>query len=836
MANTRYWVGKAAGVVWNSSATTGWSLTSNGASGASVPTANDYVIFDNAANSGNCIIAAGAVCANFDGTTYASTIGCNGANVLVVGNSTGGPGLLTFGGNAKITNGTYVSKNNMTINSPNVNNAVFRAGNAFAGTLSMTSFTNVIAIVNTTFTVNGSLTIANAGVNTCTFTVNGFANVITNTVFTNTALTCNGILTLGNSTLVNTTAKAKAFSTNNNLVLANSVYINNMIINATATASQITISNGVTFSNSTINAVASLANITIGASTTFDNTTIYWGANNSSNNPLNTQLIFVGGTISGAANSVIRMGNSTAQNLGYCIITGNSVTWPGDIYSGGFVLTNSFSIAGLFTLGYSLSGGLYSNGKNLNLGAYVDAINASTLGNTGSLVDFSGMTLTFTCNTTTPSANYIINTTAGAAYYKTNSSSLAIFTNINGNCYFSFPSTTLSQNSMFNIALFNSGSGNVTFVGSTLFLNSIDFTGFSGYANSGSFYVTVGSSFFDNVNGWYVVNSVTNTGFVTLSSTMNASNLSFLILNHSANPNAVFDCQGISFKNMSIRSGNVIFANSPVISANLVVRNDGITTVSSVGGGAVANPILIMNNQSVVTKSANLYFANVIMGSQPLTITGVDTSAPVFSAKFTNWVNSGTIICNNQTQSSNVTLVCWPSYSYPNFIFNTGTANVFNVFFLANNNNGLANVTIGTITWNGSGNNCGIGFGVNGSDAVGTNYFNISGLFANGNSSANLYLATCFGTGAELGTWAGTGNGQAILNCASGVISLDYVQIGGDTTIGSTVGTIPNTGITATGGATFYAGPHSGNSAPAPGWIFGAVPNFGFFGHTGAID
>lgn len=73
MAN-RYWSG--AGGTWDTTSTTGWSATSGGGAGASVPTSSDDVFID-ANASGNITTATGAVCKslNFTGYTHLFTLG-----------------------------------------------------------------------------------------------------------------------------------------------------------------------------------------------------------------------------------------------------------------------------------------------------------------------------------------------------------------------------------------------------------------------------------------------------------------------------------------------------------------------------------------------------------------------------------------------------------------------------------------------------------------------------------------------------------------------------------------------------------------------------------------
>lgn len=81
---SRYWVG--VGATWNASDTSGWSASSGGASGASVPTSADNVFFD--ANSGNCAFKtledAGQSCSNLDCTGYTGTWSHTGAETHTV--------------------------------------------------------------------------------------------------------------------------------------------------------------------------------------------------------------------------------------------------------------------------------------------------------------------------------------------------------------------------------------------------------------------------------------------------------------------------------------------------------------------------------------------------------------------------------------------------------------------------------------------------------------------------------------------------------------------------------------------------------------------------------
>ena len=81
----RYWVGGAG--TWNNQ-TTHWSATSGGAAGASVPTLNDDVIFDQNSGSGSYVITfspnAQTTCRNFTMSNCSGTITSNPNGVLQV--------------------------------------------------------------------------------------------------------------------------------------------------------------------------------------------------------------------------------------------------------------------------------------------------------------------------------------------------------------------------------------------------------------------------------------------------------------------------------------------------------------------------------------------------------------------------------------------------------------------------------------------------------------------------------------------------------------------------------------------------------------------------------
>lgn len=79
---TRYWVGGTG--TWDASATTHWSASSGGASGASVPGSTDAVIFDGSSGGGTCTVTE-TICGSLTTTGFAGTI--SGAGVLTVAGS-----------------------------------------------------------------------------------------------------------------------------------------------------------------------------------------------------------------------------------------------------------------------------------------------------------------------------------------------------------------------------------------------------------------------------------------------------------------------------------------------------------------------------------------------------------------------------------------------------------------------------------------------------------------------------------------------------------------------------------------------------------------------------
>ena len=155
----RYWVGGAG--TWNTSSTTNWSASSGGASGASVPTAADSVIFDQAGT--YTVTMTGALlCLDLTvslGTvTFATgttpTLAITGNMTLLVGTVWSSTGAVTF--NATTT-GKTITTNGVTISGPITLNGV-GGGWTLGSALTMNTASNTLGLFTVT---NGTFATGN---------------------------------------------------------------------------------------------------------------------------------------------------------------------------------------------------------------------------------------------------------------------------------------------------------------------------------------------------------------------------------------------------------------------------------------------------------------------------------------------------------------------------------------------------------------------------------------------------------------------------------------------------------------------------------------------------
>jgi hypothetical protein len=161
----RYWVGGSG--TWNTSSTTNWSATSGGASGASVPTASDNVIF-NSATTYTVTLTGALTCLDFTvsaGTVTFTSTGTptiSGSMSLVAGTVWSASGAITF--NATTT-GKTVTTNGVSIAGRFVFDGVgggWTLGSALTSTNTSASTAGVIWTNGTFNTGNFNITTASS--------------------------------------------------------------------------------------------------------------------------------------------------------------------------------------------------------------------------------------------------------------------------------------------------------------------------------------------------------------------------------------------------------------------------------------------------------------------------------------------------------------------------------------------------------------------------------------------------------------------------------------------------------------------------------------------------
>jgi hypothetical protein len=97
----RFWVGGAGTAVWDTTATTNWSATTGGASGASAPTAADDVFLDANSNTPSAIQINGTVaCRSLNCTGFTKTLSHAASSTLTIGDATAGASSIALKFNA----------------------------------------------------------------------------------------------------------------------------------------------------------------------------------------------------------------------------------------------------------------------------------------------------------------------------------------------------------------------------------------------------------------------------------------------------------------------------------------------------------------------------------------------------------------------------------------------------------------------------------------------------------------------------------------------------------------------------------------------------------------
>ena len=265
----RYWVGGTA--AWNTTSTAVWSATSGGASGASVPTAADNVIFDSATV--YTVTLTGALtCLSFTvsaGTvtfTSTGTLAVSGSFLIIPGTVWSATGIITFN---STTTGNTITTNSVSMAASITLDGVGGAwglGSAHTSTGNITilngSFsTNNFSVTITSFICNTVSTPRVVNLGSSTFTANGFllnASMTldagtSNIIFVNPNVTFGG----GNKTFNDVTFTNVGLSTKS--ISGSNTFNNLSIASTTATRETFVIFSG----NNTVNGT-----LTLGTSTT----------------------------------------------------------------------------------------------------------------------------------------------------------------------------------------------------------------------------------------------------------------------------------------------------------------------------------------------------------------------------------------------------------------------------------------------------------------------------------------------------------------------------------------------------------------------------------------
>jgi len=267
----RYWV---AGGTGNYNSTTNWSVTSGGASGASVPSVSDNVFFDASSGVGTATINVASFCANLNLTGFAGTLAFTN-NLSTTGTVNLGSGTYTVSGTAALrfqtattitsngsswggniifaSNGTFTLADNLTVLgnltfenfSPTINGNTLNIG----GNLTYSSASNISG--TTLFNFNGTGTWSHTTIgriqNNVTINTSGTLTLGTTIRYDTGTLTYTaGTVTTTGSTL--NVAAATTFNTSgmswNNITITSGTQTLNSLLSANGT---MTLSNSIIF-------------------------------------------------------------------------------------------------------------------------------------------------------------------------------------------------------------------------------------------------------------------------------------------------------------------------------------------------------------------------------------------------------------------------------------------------------------------------------------------------------------------------------------------------------------------------------------------------------------
>jgi hypothetical protein len=263
----RYWVGGTG--TWNTSSTTNWSASSGGASGASVPTAADSVIFDQA---GTYTVTCTGALTCLDITVSAGTVtfatgtspafAISGSMSLLAGTVWSSTGNITF--NATTTGKTITTNG---VNFSSVGNIIFNGvGGGWTLGSALTAIGQTITVTNGIFDTSSSGSYAVA----CSFFSSSASNIRTINLNASTITLGGGGSAFNCGTITNLTFNAGTsqinFSFNGNISSGGLTFYNVAFTN-TSSGNTRAISGVNTFNNLAITAPASagVTNVTFAA-------------------------------------------------------------------------------------------------------------------------------------------------------------------------------------------------------------------------------------------------------------------------------------------------------------------------------------------------------------------------------------------------------------------------------------------------------------------------------------------------------------------------------------------------------------------------------------------
>ena len=210
----RYWVGGAG--TWNTISTTNWSVSSGGASGASVPTAADSVFFDQVGT--YTVTVTGALaCLDFTVSLGVVTFTVSGSSTIAISGSlalfsgTVGTWSSSFAPTFNATTSKTISTNGESIGPPTFNGVggTWTLNSAFvaSGTLTLTNGT--FSTSSSNYSVSStSFSSSNSNTRTLNLNASTYTNVSSWTCTTSTNLTVSG----SGATVTMTSGSAKTFA------------------------------------------------------------------------------------------------------------------------------------------------------------------------------------------------------------------------------------------------------------------------------------------------------------------------------------------------------------------------------------------------------------------------------------------------------------------------------------------------------------------------------------------------------------------------------------------------------------------------------------------------